>query len=743
MTSPPSVAQVRQALVQESSDTAAALLLALLAEEDARLTRNTLPPYADAVPPLLTATPPRTAAAVLRHLTGGQARRLLFGNFRQLRWQWLEELSQAMDAETLLRLLDSLATGVDAPRQAARLLRARALADSEALARDLPGLDAEAGARILGLVEMPVLVRLLGPLEDSSPEWSAAVAQSAMPPETARLTTARHPDAVADLEPTRLSVSAHVYEAEQAPTSQTVSRLRERSPAWQRAVLEGLSAPKAAAVLGLIAEDDPSWAAFLLSALGEWPLVSTPRGRTRRLFRARAVPVLAAMDHNTRTALLGGMDLRVARHIEGRLAGRQPAAYPPVRTAGRRRRRRVAEGVHVVELREVVETASGRVPLRVDLLELDPRAVTVRVCRASDPVPFARLVDEVGTVGRGGVRPDEHLFRRLGLVRLSEVVAERRAVGAINGNFYVDYGHYLDALDLGIDLAGEPHLLLGDAVGWFVAQGRELSAPVVNRGTLIITEDGRPWIRRVFLRAVVVGGRQYTWQRVDLPGPGTVLFTRLFGSRTPKTQGVVELTVSGGVAVAVGRGGDSRIPLLGFVLSVPEDHAQHLLSVAPDQPVGLPPDLPPEMGPVQEAMSCGPLLVRDGEVDVDLGLEGFGDKDTGVLPLSLTRAVDSFSAARSFVMTRAGKVVFGTVSGTQVGVGSPEVSAGMTFGELAQLCADLGAEDAMGLDGGGSSALVVGEGVGQVVNVPTGGSDVPPGKERFVATYLLALRVPT
>jgi hypothetical protein len=274
-----------------------------------------------------------------------------------------------------------------------------------------------------------------------------------------------------------------------------------------------------------------------------------------------------------------------------------------------------------------------------------------------------------------------------------------------------------------------------------MSAGRELNAPVVNRATLIVTEDGRPQIRRVFLRAVVLGGHEYTWQRVDSPGPGTVLFTRLFGTHTPETCGVVELTVSGGAVVNIGSGGGSRIPLLGFVLSVPEEQAEHLLAAATDQPLELPPDLPPGVGPVREAMSCGPLLVRDGEVDVDFGLEGFGDKDTGVLPLSLTRAVDSFSAARSFVMTRAGKVVFGTVSGTQVGFGVPEVSAGMTFGELAQLCADLGAEDGMGLDGGGSSALVVGEGLNHLVNVPTGGSDVPPGTERFVATYLLAHRV--
>ncbi len=117
-----------------------------------------------------------------------------------------------------------------------------------------------------------------------------------------------------------------------------------------------------------------------------------------------------------------------------------------------------------------------------------------------------------------------------------------------------------------------------------------------------------------------------------------------------------------------------------------------------------------------------------------------GDKDAGLPPISLTRAVDSFRAARSFLLLRRGRLVFGTVSGTQVGHGLADESVGVTFGELAGLCVELGADSAMGLDGGGSSCLVVVGDHGPVVqNVPTGGADVPPGHERFIATYLLAV----
>ncbi len=83
-------------------------------------------------------------------------------------------------------------------------------------------------------------------------------------------------------------------------------------------------------------------------------------------------------------------------------------------------------------------------------------------------------------------------------------------------------------------------------------------------------------------------------------------------------------------------------------------------------------------------------------------------------------------------------LILGTVSGTAYGYGKPELSGGMTFGELAQLCLDLGADNAYALDGGGSSSLVARDhDVVRVLNAPTGGADVGQGEERFINTYWL------
>jgi exopolysaccharide biosynthesis protein len=62
----------------------------------------------------------------------------------------------------------------------------------------------------------------------------------------------------------------------------------------------------------------------------------------------------------------------------------------------------------------------------------------------------------------------------------------------------------------------------------------------------------------------------------------------------------------------------------------------------------------------------------------------------------------------------------------------------MTFGEMGQLCLDLGVDHAYALDGGGSSSLVARDGgVPRVLNTPTGGADVSAGEERYINTYWL------
>jgi hypothetical protein len=158
--------------------------------------------------------------------------------------------------------------------------------------------------------------------------------------------------------------------------------------------------------------------------------------------------------------------------------------------------------------------------------------------------------------------------------------------------------------------------------------------------------------------------------------------------------------------------GRPLIPHDGYALAAAETQQDLLLSLVRGEHVTLDVALaPPD---IQHALQGGPSLVRDGRVFVPYAWEGFR--------YSFYR----MRTARSAVgITATGKILFVTVDGRS------RQNSGMNLLELAGLMRDLGAHDAMNLDGGGSTTMVVG---GKVV------SALPRGGERRVASMLVALR---
>lgn len=67
-----------------------------------------------------------------------------------------------------------------------------------------------------------------------------------------------------------------------------------------------------------------------------------------------------------------------------------------------------------------------------------------------------------------------------------------------------------------------------------------------------------------------------------------------------------------------------------------------------------------------------------------------------------------------------------TVNGRQ-----PGVSVGMTLEELAELMIELGAVDAMNLDGGGSTTMVIRD---RVLNIPSDGTERPVSNAIVIIT---------
>jgi len=134
-------------------------------------------------------------------------------------------------------------------------------------------------------------------------------------------------------------------------------------------------------------------------------------------------------------------------------------------------------------------------------------------------------------------------------------------------------------------------------------------------------------------------------------------------------------------------------------------------------------ELPAE--PAGDLLQAGPLLVRDGVPCVDGDVEGFsagqGQFDSDITAGRYPRA--------ALGLAPRGRLLAVACDGRRSGV-----DAGLSMPELAQVMLELGAEDAINLDGGGSTTLVH---RGHLLNRPYSEQDQPAPKSRPIVTALL------
>jgi len=131
-------------------------------------------------------------------------------------------------------------------------------------------------------------------------------------------------------------------------------------------------------------------------------------------------------------------------------------------------------------------------------------------------------------------------------------------------------------------------------------------------------------------------------------------------------------------------------------------------------------DLPE--APVGDLLQCGPLLVRDGQA-VDFADEGFSagasQFDSDITVGRYPRAALGCDGERLIALACDGR---------------DDDEAGLTLDELATALVDLGAREAVNLDGGGSTSLVSG---GILRNVPRESHGIELEGGRPIATALV------
>lgn len=283
-----------------------------------------------------------------------------------------------------------------------------------------------------------------------------------------------------------------------------------------------------------------------------------------------------------------------------------------------------------------------------------------------------------------------------GLAHLPKVVNQKEALVGINGGFY--------------NYEGKP-------LGAVMVEGQMVSEPLSNRSALGITKTGEVFIDNLKWRGLLTTSNNNNIvidavNRKPNNENEIILYNKYYGSKTPKfKKQAVEFIIEDSIIskVDIGSAVQNEIPEKGYIVKLSaEENTYDAFKEGKEVEYNnvFNPDWHKE--DVVNIMGGGPKLITGGEVTVTGNLEEFShDITTGRAPRT------------AVAITEENHLLFVTVDGRQ-----PDLSIGMTLEELANYLKGLNVEEAMNLDGGDSSQLVI---RGYTFNNPSGYRDIATG----------------
>jgi len=292
---------------------------------------------------------------------------------------------------------------------------------------------------------------------------------------------------------------------------------------------------------------------------------------------------------------------------------------------------------------------------------------------------------------------------------LSSMATRNSAVVAINGDFF------------------DPNT--GNIINLMVKNGEIIRAPI-PRGVFAITKDNLPVIS-LFTLGIDIETQYGTIKvnNLNIPRGGNeaVLFTDKFGKNTMISNSTLAgidvellnfsqpLPPSGIITARIGESyygvTASTIPQKGGTLSIGGKALSYLPYLKKGDTVRIITKLNPSLDIIQ-AIGGGAILLKDGNIV-------FGS--TGEQPLS-REVTDKKNPLTVVAIDNNNRVYFIIVDGRN------NHSDGMTYLEMAQYLKNIGMKDALALDGGGSSELIVRD---KIMNSPS------DGRERAIANALI------
>ncbi len=290
------------------------------------------------------------------------------------------------------------------------------------------------------------------------------------------------------------------------------------------------------------------------------------------------------------------------------------------------------------------------------------------------------------------IRPYRALSAGIGMESLMSLAQRHKAFAAINGGFF--------------EMAGT---FRGESVGALKIDGEWVSEPEQGRAVIgFRTVDGKieSYIDRIALRQELV-----LPNGVTLPIDGInrnrgqhelVIYRPQFHAVTLTTPNGVEVVVRNGEVTGIyDKQGSSRIPADGYILSASgKKHRDLLAHIKQGDAVQIRETVIPERigdsnlwASFVHIIGGGPLLLRDSVAPSTQAYEREG----------FDQAFHSFWHPRTAIGKKAdGTLLFVTITAAEAGV-----RRGVMLPRLSELFLEWGATDALNLDGGNSSMLII------------------------------------
>lgn len=358
------------------------------------------------------------------------------------------------------------------------------------------------------------------------------------------------------------------------------------------------------------------------------------------------------------------------------------------------KREKVAPGLEWVR----VATKTGAGPVVGTLLRVNPAYFDVFPALAAgkpyEPGFFESILLFFKPVLPWVEESTTHFYKE----RTSSMSRRYGAAAAVNGTYF--------------GKAGEP-------LGLLMINREIVSSPIHDRTALVIDEFGKPYIDNILVNTYFVTSdgikveiTAFNQKRMD---GDVILYTSKFGAKT-STKDCVEARVVGGRIEDV-CGGNSSIPSNGYVISCPRGLLEVLRrQMASGNRISVKLELIPygasSDGGVRHIIGGGPRLLKAGRIYVSKREEKFKSDITSTHASRMAAGV-----------TRDGQLLFVAIDRTSRIADKSDItpSAGMSLEELSHFLLSLGVLDAVNLDGGGSTTMVVS---GEVVNTPANGSEI-------------------